>query len=105
MNITEQSVQDGDVAVNEKQDRSMARLAEILRERGYKVLWYKEQDCCRPSRLSFRGGGKVGVEVNALVVELGYPVISSSKTSYFQSTGKFRWSVPDFVMEFAITSS
>ena len=78
--MASESVQDEATAVNaEEQDRSMARLAEILRERGYKVLWYKEQECCLPARLSFRGGNLIGVEVDALVLELGWPVISSSK--------------------------
>ena len=56
--MASESVQDGAVEVKEsEQGRSMARLAEILRERGVDVLLYKEQECCRPPRLLFHFGG------------------------------------------------
>ena len=94
---------DGAVAEQVAEDKSMARLAEILMGKGVKVLGYKEQECCIPPRLSFRGGYKWQHYVEDLVVELGYPVVSSSDTSYYQSTGKFKWSGHDYVMEFEFT--
>lgn len=87
------------------QDKSMARLAKALEETGAgaEVLWYKEQECNQPPRLSFRGDDLDGPDIEEFVLELGYLPVGGSRTSYYQD--KFKWSLFDYVLEFEPTLS
>ena len=108
----ERSVSDGVEAVKEveqgeagmtqtevKQDRSMARLAEILEGAGIEVLWYNETECCRPPRLSFCGGDSENPRVRNLTISLGYPLVR------YHTTYEIDESLPVMyrTMEFSIT--
>ena len=79
-----ESVQDGATAVNEKQDKSMARLAEILEANGihvHQVLeygegWYGNEKptllICQDEATVMRAGG--------IALEQGYPLMKLQRT-------------------------
>ena len=68
----------------ETRDRSMARLAEILRENGVEVLGYKERECCHPPRLYFWSNK---LPVKRMAEDNGYKV-TSTQHSYDRVPGR-----------------
>ena len=66
-------------AVNDA-DRSMARLAEILREHGVEVAGYEERECCRPPKLHFECIPMTIRELHDLVEANGYQIARFSET-------------------------
>ena len=73
--MTEQSVQDGAVEVNEsEQDRSMARLADILRENGFSSIQFT--DCLQLPTVYFEGDFCEGHRGMQIAIQEGFDVVT-----------------------------
>ena len=81
------------VSDEQGQDRSMARLAEILEAVGVEVLKAEEGECCRPPRLHFERNGIPLRDIEALVVDSGYQIarIHSDTIEYEEEKTGLPW--------------
>ena len=69
------------------EEKNMAKLAEILRERGVNVLQALEADDVGPTALTFLCEDEFNAaEVADTVIELGYPLVSLSRHWAYRST-------------------
>ena len=70
------------------QDKSMARLAEILAEKGVDVLGYEDAHCCCPSKLYWGGIDLTLEDIEKLVGDSGYRIARIQFCVYEYEKGK-----------------
>ena len=85
-----------------KQDRSMARLAEILKAEGTAgVFRYEERECCRPPRLYFLPKMSLA-ELEDLIEASGYQMVRFLEArEYDEEKTGMPWSYD--IIEFAVS--
>lgn len=76
-------------------DKSMAALADILRQHGIKIIECNETD----STISFRGGDIVGDKTARLAIQHGY-LVDCTMRCYRYSSGKM--SIPFWMIKLNI---
>ena len=88
-----------------RQDKSMARLAEILREKGVEVWGFEEGECCQPPKLHFTGSPIPLRDLEDMVEDSGYQVarIHDITYEYEQERTGLPWVYSTF--EFVVSPS